>query len=171
MARITVIDNFLEDKHFKKIKEYFTSSLIPWYWINVDVPINDNQKELSKNGFFNHCIYNHWQFLASYPDELIFVTKKLNVRAPLQIRANLNFRDIDSVSSKWHVDYPDIKNNKTAIYYLNNNNGKTILDENGTYKKVDSKENRMLIFDGDIKHKAQYQTDVHKRYLLNINYI
>jgi len=171
MARITVIDNFLEDKHFKKIQEHFLSSTIPWYWLPQDVPLEDEQENLSKNGFFNHCIFNHWQFLAPYSKEIGLLLTKLNIVAPIQIRANLNLRDVDSISSKWHIDYPDIPNNKTAIFYLNNNNGKTIVDDNGKHTEVDSKENRMLIFDGDIKHKAKYQTDVHKRYLLNINYV
>ena len=55
---IKVIDNFLEDQHFKKIQEHFLSSTIPWYWMDQDVPLEDEQKNLSKNGFFNHCILN-----------------------------------------------------------------------------------------------------------------
>ena len=37
-------------------------------------------------------------------------------------------------------------------------------------KKVESKENRIVIFDSQMKHKGTNTTDKKKRVLLNINY-
>jgi hypothetical protein len=59
-------------------------------------------------------------------------------------------------------------NQRTAIFYLNTNNGYTLF-EDGT--KVDSIENTLLIFHGHRKHSGVSCTDQKRRIVLNINYI
>jgi hypothetical protein len=165
-----IIDKFLSEEDFSEIKSFFIFNKLPWYFNKEDVSIDDNQPLQNKNGFFYHSIYNNWQFEGNYPKQLQNIFLKLNMFAPINIRANLNFRDIDCVASKWHCDYEGL-NSKTAIFYLNTNNGKTLLKINKKIIPVDSIENRMLIFNSEIKHMSKYQDDVHKRYLININYI
>jgi hypothetical protein len=52
---------------------------------------------------------------------------------------------------------------------MNNNNGATILDDTKKIK-IDSIENRMVVFDSQIKHCALIQSDSKRRIILNINY-
>ena len=67
----------------------------------------------------------------------------------------------------FHTDYAF--KCKTAILYMNNNNGATILDDTKKIK-IDSIENRMVVFDSQIKHCALIQSDSKRRIILNINY-
>ena len=46
----------------------------------------------------------------------------------------------------------------------------TILKINNKDIKVDSKENRMLIFNSQIKHRQLTQTDTKERMVINYNY-
>ena len=55
----------------------------------------------------------------------------------------------------------------TATYYLNTNNGYTELK---TGEKVESVENRMLVFDSNIEHQGVTCTDEKRRVLINFNY-
>ena len=59
-------------------------------------------------------------------------------------------------------------NQKTAIFYINTNNGYTLFKD-GT--KVDSVQNTMLIFDGSLDHCGVSCTDQKRRIVLNINYV
>jgi len=60
----------------------------------------------------------------------------------------------------------DIKNYKTAIFYLNKNNGYTVFKD----KKIKSEENTLVDFDGQTLHKGISATD-NKKVIININYI
>lgn len=164
---VRVIDNFLEEKYFKEIQDFVFQESFPWYHKEYDV--EDNNKNL--NGFFYHSLYNNYKFDSQFPPCFNHLFAKLKILAPVRIQLNLVVRDIDCKESKWHVDARYNKKVTTAIFYLNDNNGKTALKLEDGIKTVDSKANRVLVFRSDIEHKAIYQTDVHKRYLLNMNYI
>jgi len=56
----------------------------------------------------------------------------------------------------------------TAVYYLNDNNGYTLFEKNN--KKVMSKENRIVIFDAQMRHTGTNTTNQKKRVVLNLNY-
>ena len=97
------------------------------------------------------------------------ILKKLKVTAPIRVRANLSLRDIDTIESGWHMDgYHSAAT--TGILYLTSCNGKTVVKTKDGDVFVDSVENRMLLFPQTTRHKVIYQTDVHKRYIVNFNY-
>jgi len=56
---------------------------------------------------------------------------------------------------------------KTAIFYVNNNNGGTRFEDD-TF--VESVRNRALLFTGKIAHETVTQTDTNFRFNININY-
>ena len=60
-----------------------------------------------------------------------------------------------------------LKNMRTAIYYVNTNNGETIF-KNG--KKEKSTENKMVIFSPNLEHAGTTHTDSLTRILINFNY-
>tara|TARA_R100000773_G_C4160841_1_gene78724 strand:- start:98 stop:625 length:528 start_codon:yes stop_codon:yes gene_type:complete len=165
-----LIDNFLEKEVYQKISDYLTSQDIPWFFRNIDVTGDENGSTKNKNGFYNFCFYN--EFKPDHPSFYEFmppILDKLKVRALIQIRANLTFRDIDTKESAFHSDY-EYNNSTTGILYLSTCNAKTILKIKDEEIAVDSVENRMLLFPTNILHKAVYQDDLHKRYVINFNF-
>ena len=162
-----IIDNFLDKDNYSKLSKYIKSEKVPWYFRNIDTTMGETK---NKNGFFSFCFYNdHAPNHESFYEFMPLFIKKLKIQSLIQIRANLNFRDIDSRESAFHNDYL-YKNSLTGIFYLTNCNAKTVLNLSGVKKSVKSVENRMLLFSSKIKHNVKYQTDVHKRYLINFNF-
>ena len=55
----------------------------------------------------------------------------------------------------------------TAIFYMNTNNGYTLLE---TEEKIESVENRLVVFPCDMLHTGVSQTDTKIRVTLNLNF-
>jgi len=162
-----IIDNFLDKESFNNLKLFFLAEDTPWYQRIQDVPNNKN----NKNGFFQLCFYNNYRVDHNgFNNYIVPILNKLDCYAPIQVRANLVLRDPDTKESGWHTDFNHSEFGKTAIFYITTSNAKTIL---GLDKEipVDSVENRMLIFKSNTLHKVIYQTDVYKRFVINLNYI
>jgi len=166
LKQYEIIDNFVDLKLFQEIKNYLLDEHTPWYLKKEDT-INSN----NKNGFFSSCYYNN-----SKPNNPLFYThvvpilEKLNAFSVLQVRANLTFRDKDCISSDWHTDH-NSPLGTTSILFFTNCNSKTQLQLGEKIINVDSVENRLIKFKSLIKHKVIYQDDVHRRLVLNLNYI
>jgi hypothetical protein len=92
---------------------------------------------------------------------------KLGCNALIQSRANLSLKQCKNTRLFFHTDYSF--KCFTSIFYMNTNNGGTILDENQKIK-IDSVENTMLIFDSQTPHAQLTQSDTKRRIVLNINY-
>ena len=65
----------------------------------------------------------------------------------------------------WHSDLE--VTHKAAIFYINTNNGHTVL-EDGT--KIDSVENRMLLFDPHTPHNSTTTSNAKGRFNINCTY-
>ena len=68
--------------------------------------------------------------------------------------------------NKPHIDFSF--KHKGAIFYINTNNGYTLLNKGKT--KIESIENRILFFDSTKTHNSTHCTDDHARVNININY-
>ena len=155
-----VIDNFLDEKIFNNLKNILFSNQINWFFLPA-MTKNDHY-------FFNHCFYNLYKPYSEFFNEYITpVLEKLNPLALVEIRANLILKEDNHYQSNFHVDRPF--QCKTAILYMNTCNGYTLLDENKKIK-IHSKENKLLIFNSQIKHAGVSQTDVERRIVINFNY-
>ena len=82
----------------------------------------------------------------------------------IRIKANLNPISHKLIKFNGHKDQ-DFKC-KIAIYYVNTNNGYTMI--NG--EKVKSKKNRMVFFDSTLEHYGTNSTDCNNRMVVNFNY-
>jgi len=155
-----IIKNFLPIEQFKIFQSFLFSSEIPWFWANNMVK-NDNY-------FFNHSFYRFDSPKSDlYNTFIVHILKKLNYKSIIEVKANLLLKKEKQYFSEYHVDR-DFKCN-SAILYMNNCNGYTILDKNKKIK-INCEENKMLIFDSQIHHCAASQTDVDKRIVINFNY-
>ena len=171
MNKIKIFDNFLEKELLNKIIDQLCSDKTPWFHSLVDVRTTTYGITKNKNGYFRHTFYVDDEPNLPLYDFFIKnnLVKKLNCSTLISARANLSLRDIDTIESSYHVDYK-FKNSKTAILYLTTCNAKTVFQLEGKEIPVESVKNRLVVFDTDVKHKIIYQTDKHKRYVINFNY-
>jgi hypothetical protein len=152
-------DNFLDQHSFVKIKELVFGSSFPWFYFPTMA------YEDSKDGsWFGHLLMinnrksNHIQYFENLFNK-IKVKELLNAKVACQIFPSV---------SDYHVDrFSEKMNHKTAIFYLNTNNGYT---EFKTGEKIFSIENRLLIFDCKKIHRGINQKNTERRIFLNINY-
>ena len=78
----------------------------------------------------------------------------LNVLKPtslIRIKANLVPRDSKITKHKMHTDVPAPTSSKTAVYYVNTNNGFTLFKKN---KKITSEKNKLVMFNSDTEHAS-----------------
>ena len=154
-----LIDNFLAEEEFKKIQELFLSIKIAWNCCNGIVLPGDG------NFQFIHILYTNFAPVSPFFNELSPVWEKLDPVSIVRCKANLNMKTPKHVESAYHSD---VDNCITAIYYVNTNNGYTEFESNGM--KVNSVENRLIIFDSNEKHRAVTTTDTSRRVVINFNY-
>jgi hypothetical protein len=162
-----VINNFLEKENFYKFQEeIFNENNVPWYYRNSQ--ICESVNELDDVGYFSLCFFNNfYNDFNGFNYFLYKIYEKLECKSLIQSRANLYLKQKENKKLYFHTDYPF--KCKTAIFYMNNNNGATILDENKKIK-IESIENRMVVFDSQIRHSALVQSDTKRRICININY-
>ena len=165
-----IIDDFLPQNKFQVIQDFFMGPDIPWYYNkNVDYP--DDLGSLDDfqftHTFFRNdpgdvgitTLLERWRILRPYLD-------KFNYSAMLRVKANLNTRTSKIDKRRWHID--TTLRCKTAIAYMNTNNGYTSFKD-GT--KVDSVANRVVIFNSQLSHKGATCTDQKTRVVINFNFI
>lgn len=161
---IDTIDNFLNPIIFSDIQGILMGEDIPWFWQDTVVSLDEQPYDY---GFqFTHIIYNEDKPQSLLYEKMMPIFNKLDVRCLIRVKANLSPMAGKIVTHRFHVDFP-YDNSKTAIMYLNTNNGYTIFKSG---KKVDSIENRVVKFNCSEEHTGTTCTDAPKRVVLNINY-
>ena len=158
---IKIKDNFLPRKFNEEIFNTLTNSKFPWYY-NKCITFKDDGAL-----YFTHVIYDDNKINSTIYEKLITpFLKKLKIKKLIRGKLNLYVQDQQIVKHKWHTDY-DFKH-KTALYYINTNNGYTSFKDPS--KKVSSVANRCAIFDGNHQHRSSNCTDEKCRITLNVNY-
>lgn len=156
-----VIDDFLPKEYFKVIKDLFTENEnFHWHLKNFV-----SKEDAGDGFFFQHVFYegNHVNSDAFGHFEMML--KQMQCRSLLRLKANLYTKTPEIVEHGSHVDY-DFPH-RGALFFINNNNGVTIL-EDGT--RIESKENRILLFNSAAPHQSTTCSDENYRITLNINY-
>ena len=156
-----VIDNFLNEDIFKKITNIILETKFPWNFVNGKSEINDGDFQ------FTHLFVDDGgQIVSPYYKIILPIIKKIEPKSTYRVKANLTTKKEKNNKSLMHTD-TKLENIKTAVFYCNNNNGSTLF-QNG--KKVLSKANRIVIFDGHQKHCGVDCTDENIRVVINFNY-
>ena len=176
---VSVYDNYLDPRDFKKIQSVMMDDPdFPWHWCEHTVR-NQFQSDgtlLENNYQYVHIFMNKITLFENRLSKYITILQPLieliGAVAWIRIKANANPRTEKIVVSGFHQDVTERRllecEPTTAIFYLNTNDGYTAF-ETGT--KVDSIENRLVIFDSFIKHTGTSCTNEKVRMVLNINYI
>ena len=172
---MNIIDNAISKTDFTAIQDLMLSASFPWYF-NESVLNPDNEQTAfdDLNDFqLTHSFYydnGEYGYIGSeYFDLMKPIIRKLNSRCLLRIKANLRIvaPEKDMIAG-WHTDYVDAYNMTTAIFYVNSNNGYTLFK--ASKKKVESVENRLLIFPTNLEHCGVGCTDNKQRIVINFNY-
>tara|TARA_B100000287_G_C20204853_1_gene611603 strand:+ start:54 stop:566 length:513 start_codon:yes stop_codon:yes gene_type:complete len=161
--------DFIKKKEADKINDVLLRPYFPWHY-------NKHQARKGDTSYMFHLFYGADGVNSDYFYLVEPILKKLKGGKLLNVRANLTFKRPSKCF--WHVDdfrrrYANgpskVFKHQTAIYYVNTNNGGTIF-KNFKNKKVKSEKNKIVIFDGHQRHKAQIQTNTDARLVININY-
>jgi hypothetical protein len=116
---------------------------------------------------FEQIFSNEKEINSSFFNYILPILKKIKCKILLSAKINLLYKTNNNIEHGFHVDYEDKENLKTAVYYLNTNNGYTKFINN---KKIKSEKNKIVIFDSNILHTGSSCTDEEFRICLNINY-
>jgi len=173
MSEIQVIDNFLSERDFKPLRNVLDSNIV-WHYSEV-LPNSCLLCDKKYNYQYVHLVAcPRINEFSSFYNNIIPFLNKLNARALVRCKVNSICREEEIVVHGFHTDmmYPEehstgLDGMKTAILYLNTNNGFTCF-EDGT--KVESVANRCVIFPAHYKHSGTTCTDVHRRLAINLVY-
>jgi hypothetical protein len=156
-----VVDNFLDKDTFNEIKSSILDNVnFPWYFCNGV----SGKKDVDKDSYLFHLVYDE-KINSSLYDNLIPILEKIEFKQLIRIKVNLYLRTEKIIKHNNHVDYTF--KHSGCIFYLNTNNGKTILNND---IEIDSIENRILFFDPTIIHCSTTCTDYLYRSNINFNY-
>jgi len=156
-------ENFLDKDFFNDFKKILFSDDISWYFRKHLTSFNKD------NYWFNHCFFNNSTvFSPILFDQFIKpILLKLNAKAAVEVRANCYVNKNVAYQSDWHVDRSF--ECTTAVLYMNTCNGYTLIDKDKKIK-VNSEENKILIFNSQTEHAVVSQTDTDRRIIINFNY-
>lgn len=166
-----VVDNFLPPQQFLAIKNAFLNESFPW---TLTSKTNTGKNLLCEERFdyqLVHMLYHAPNIISKYLDTINPLIKKINASILLRAKANVTFCNQNLHEFEFHTDLPEhiAKIAKTAVFYLNTNNGYTLFKE--TKEKVISLENRIVFFDAIKEHTGSNCTDQKFRTVLNLNFI
>jgi len=181
---VNVIDDFLPQEEFEKIRDlimwnvdfafYMQKSVSTfgddncldhgfWNWYATHVAFRDDDYN-SPTGYRKECILSrHFQLIY---DTFIPRFEKMGIYTRLQrIKINMYPHTKEVMEHKPHYD-TDVPH-RGALFSLNTCNGFTKLHE-GT--KIDSVENRLMLFHPNYLHNSSTASNVPARYNINFNF-
>jgi len=158
----------LSKEQFGKIEEEIMGRNFPWFYNDAIVYDGDGKYQ------FVHMMYLEGKQNSEYFPIIIPIIEKLDCWILLSAKINSLGRTESIVENSMHIDlmnksYLNTNPFKTAIFYLNNNNGYTKFE---TGEKVTSEKNKLIVFDGNKRHTGTSNScEAKRRVILNINYI
>lgn len=169
---IDVIDNWLPEQYFNELYNLVFSSSFTWNYNECSV-YRSEKELLDVNEYqFTHTLYANSKPRSNYYDQFSQLFFSLKASVLLKAKLNLNPSTIEIREKSFHIDIPNLVEKnilyKTGILYFNDNNGYTKF-KNGN--KVESKKNRLVIFNGNLEHSGTTCTDDKVRIVLNVNWI
>ena len=175
---LTVIDDFLPEGDFKRLKMIFDNPDFGWFRNDgisgSDATMSTTQSALD-NYYFVHLLYLQYRAMSTYFDEVLDI-----IHDPLKARFGNTFRQLFRLKVNlyprteevqvhpWHVDSKDIQGLMGCLFFMNTCDGYTGFSD-GT--EVDSVENRIVVFDSTQKHFSTSCSNARYRTTFNINFL
>ena len=159
-----IIDNALSKNDAEYIKNAMMGSEFPWFYSST-VAWDNDEKDLSQY-YFTHSFYRQDSWNSPWGEKILPpILSILQPKSLIRIKGNFYPKSNINVANNVHKDLPF--SHRGAIYYVNSNDGFTVL-EDGT--KIESIENRILLFDPSLDHNSTNCTDQHGRVNINLNF-
>lgn len=160
--KFQIIDNFLSEEDFENVKNFILNPNFPWHLTTI-VTSKEENLPTAASYYFTH---KFWSGFDVQQESQIFapILDQIECRAIIRIKANLYPSTKTIVHHMDHVDYGF--NHRGAIFYLNTNNGFTVVDN----EEVESIENRLLLFDPTVPHHSTTCTNDKCRVNVNFNF-
>ena len=154
-------DDLISEKWLEDIKFNLTSNIFAWYiQPNVSPGTNDLYNFYLAHTFYENNKVNSDHFFRINP-----ILDSIKMSKLIRLKANLYAKTDTIIEHAKHIDYET--EGKTAIFYVNENNGFTNLNDE---IKIESKKNRLLTFDNEILHNSSTCTNCKYRLTVVINY-
>ena len=169
---VKIVDNFLREDDFKKLKEVVFSGEFTWNWLDgvsfhKDSPnLDDDKRHLS---YLVHVLYLGPGSLSPLFNLFTPILEKyrynFNIKSLVRIKINCYPQSNVLEEHGMHTDYD--YEHKGILIYLNNCDGYTRFESG---EKIDSVANRVIFFDPSKEHTSTNTTDASRRVTMNFNY-
>ncbi len=153
-----IIDDFLSKDNFDLIKNSTINCKFPLYYNHYVNPHDKN------NFYFCHIFYEDNFSKSGYINLIMPILEKLKAKSLIRAKLNCFPKTEKLIVYAEHCDFDF--SHKGAILYLNDCDGGTYVGE----KFIQSKENRIILFDSSKKHSSTNCTNQRCRFNININY-
>ena len=161
---IQIIDNFLDDNEYQGLYNLMfartqKSSNFKWSFCEHTATgsVDDGYCQ------FVHLFWFNYRRESDYQPDVLY--NKLDYYELIRCKANLQLKETKEIVPPFHVDVNE--DCKTAIFYMNSNNGYTLFENGDT---IESVKNRVVIFPSQYKHTGVNTTDSKYRMVINVNY-
>ena len=160
-----ILDNFLDPADHLTLKTLMLGDEFSWNY-HYRTTANPQSETDLDDFYFVHHFYQAYEPRSRYINLLMPIIAKINPKAIIRIKGNLYTR---TSLIKHHLNHMDYRfDHEAAIYYVNSNDGLTVLDD-GT--QIESVENRLLVFDASKNHHSTTCTNAKARVNINFNYV
>lgn len=183
-----IYDNFLTKTYHKEIKSLLSSYEFPWFYASNISNDADTRKLKNEFGFFHIFIKDNGEINSNYTafikPMLYQIMDSTNTNKILRARGDMTTNKGVEMIHETHIDFynENLKKNKSIVFYVNESDGDTILynerytddfrDKKQTIlKRIKPKENRLLVFEGDLLHTGCSPVNHANRILINGNFI
>ena len=158
-----VYDDFLPAHEFGNLKSYLSSDF-PWGIANKLNYDDQNPYLVRKIYDVEHPARHEW---TSHIDTepFVYITQKIGMVAMLRLKANMYFNSHVKDIHYPHIDYQFP--HQGALFYLDDCDAPTYMSDG---VGIESKQNRLLLFNASTAHSSSAPTDKSYRQTININY-
>lgn len=167
------IENFLPNSFHQEIKNLVSSDSFPWFFHDNCTDENSN---IINNYGFSHLIFDsNRNFKSNYFDFFYPICYFINdINKVIRIRVGMQTKVSETTNhiNQMHHDFNNLKNDKIALYYVNDSDGDTVFFNNKKeeFFRQKPKENLAILFNGDILHSSSHPKNNPYRIAININY-
>jgi len=161
---IEVRDNFLSENELQFVKQVIFADDFQYSWYDKVVG-NETNKELHTY-FLVHLLYDNKSGASKfYPILNAIFKNKLEIKELLRMKVNLYPQNDNLYEHGYHIDRDEP--HKGALFSLNTCDGYTKFE---TGEKIESVENRIILFDPSVLHTSTNTTNEQRRVNINFNY-
>jgi len=171
MFETKVLSNFLIKPFFNNLKNIVESNTIEWFWNSRTLDhIEDD------NFMLTHVLYSQQnerpsRWFSVFEPLLYFLKDQYDYKKLLKVKMNLYVNRREQYEHAKHTDMYNQSNKEipdglvTSIFNFTTCDGYTKIGN----KKIPSKENELIMFDGRKEHCGSTPTNTKNRVLININ--